>query len=261
MATASSGVETSAAGTRPLAGIDTVILAGGLGTRLRSVLPDRQKVLADVGGNPFLQKLIDHYFDAGTGRIVLALGYRATEVEKFISHNFGTARITASIEPEPLGTGGALRYALPKVQSDTVLVANGDSFADIDLAALLHFHRTQGSKITLALAFVDDMRRYGRVSIDDRGAVISFEEKRADGVAESGYINAGVYLIEREVIAAIPSSQKISLEHDVFPARVGKDLYAYKQHASFIDIGTPESWAVAGEFFAELEKRRAGIGS
>jgi len=240
---------------RPLAGIDAVILAGGLGTRLRSVLPDRQKVLANVGGAPFLKKLVDFYAAAGASRIVLALGYRATDVEEFIDHNSGTARVIASIETEPLGTGGALRLALPELQSETVLVANGDSFADVDLAALLHLHRARRSEITLALAFVDDMRRYGRVVVDGRGAVIRFEEKSEAAAAQAGYINAGVYLMQREVIAALPGGRKLSLEHEVFPSRIGNGLHAMEQRIPFIDIGTPESWAAANDFFAAFEKR------
>jgi NDP-sugar pyrophosphorylase family protein len=203
-----------------------------------------------------VKKLIDLYAAAGVDRIVLALGYRAADAEEFIAHNSGTAEIIASVESEPLGTGGALRFALPKLRSKTVLVANGDSFADVDFAALLRLHRAKQSEITLALAFVADMRRYGRVIMGDDSAVTRFEEKAgADGPIEAGYANAGVYLVEQEVVAALPAGRRLSLELDVFPRMIGK-LYALPQRIPFIDIGTPETWAAANDFFAEIEKRK-----
>jgi NDP-sugar pyrophosphorylase family protein len=258
MAIASSHVDTAAAAP-PLAGIDAVILAGGLGTRLRAVLPDRQKVLADVGGRPFLGKLIDFYADAGAGRIVLALGYHSEDVETYVRRYGGSSQVIASVEPEPRGTGGALRHALPHVESDTVLVANGDSFADVDLSALLRLHRARGSAITLALAHVGDVSRYGRVLFDDNGAVTRFEEKPSTGAGQPGgpgYINAGIYLIDHKTIAALPPDRPLSLEREVFPQWVGRGIHALAQQVPFIDIGTPESWAAASDFFAAIEKRR-----
>jgi NDP-sugar pyrophosphorylase family protein len=238
---------------RPLEGIDAVILAGGRGTRLQSVLKGGQKVLADVAGQPFLGKLIDFYGAAGTARIVLALGYRAGDVETFMHDFQDKMDLIASVELEPRGTGGALRHALPHLRTPTVLVANGDSFIQADLAALLRLHRDRESAITLALASVEDTSRYGRVLVDGAGAVIRFEEK-ADAPLGSpgttGFINAGIYLIERSVIAAMPRDKPISLEREVFPQWVGRGLYALASRMPFIDIGTPESWASVEGFFA-----------
>src|SRR5262245_36592100 len=163
----------------PLAGMNVVILAGGLGSRLKAVLPDRQKVLADVAGKPFLGMLIDFYAAAGANRVVLALGHRAADVQHFADGHAAAAELVASIEPEPRGTGGALRHALPLLSSATVLVANGDSFAAVDLCALLHLHRRRRSAITLALAFVENTARYGHVEVDRNGLVRSFVEKAA----------------------------------------------------------------------------------
>ncbi len=182
MATASSPAEATAA-TLPLAGIDAVILAGGLGTRLRAVLPDRQKVMAEIGGRPLLGRLIDFYAAAGAARIVLALGYRSDDVEDFIRRHGGQSHVIASVEPEPRGTGGALRYALPQVRSQTVLIANGDSFADVDFAKLIALHHARGGPITLALTCVNDVSRYGRVLFDNNSAVTRFEESRPLGPA------------------------------------------------------------------------------
>ena len=240
----------------PIAGIDTVILAGGLGTRLSSILSGRQKVLAEVGGQPFLAKLLDFYSVAGAERIILAAGHRASEVENFVTRQDGAPQIVVSIEPSPRGTGGALRHALPYLQSSTVLVANGDSFAAFNLAALVKFHHERRSVITLALAFAENTARYGRVEIGERGDVLKFEEKPATVSGSppvSGYINAGIYLMNREVIAGLPADATISLEREVFPQWLGRGLFALAADVPFIDIGTPASWREAETFFAELE--------
>jgi len=138
-------------------------------------------------------------------------------------------------------------------------VANGDSFADLDFMRLLYLHRARGSSITLVLTYVDDVSRYGRVLVDGDGAVTSFEEKppaAGDRPNGSGYINAGVYLIERKIINALPPEIPLSLERDVFPHWIGRGIYALAQRVPFIDIGTPESWAIASNFFEAIEKRR-----
>jgi NDP-sugar pyrophosphorylase family protein len=243
--------------TPPLVGIDTLILAGGFGTRLRSALPDRQKVLADVGGRPFLGKLIDFYSAAGSSRIVLALGYRSDDVARFIACRQDASELIASIEPEPRGTGGALRHALHWLRTDTVLVANGDSFADVDLLALVNLHRSRRSPITIALAHVTDVTSYGQVTFDQDGTVDRFLEKPAvESGPREGFINAGICLVDRHVIATIPTDRPVSLEREVFPQWVGRGMVALARPVSFIDIGTPESWAAAEQFFAAIEQGR-----
>jgi NDP-sugar pyrophosphorylase family protein len=242
-------------GAGPLAGIDAVILAGGFGTRLQSVLPDRQKVIGSVAGRPFLHHLLNQFADAGVGRFVLALGHRADQVTEA---NRGWGRpdveIVTAVEPTPLGTGGALRHALSALRSDTLLVANGDSFAGADLAALLAFHRARRAHITLLLVQVRDAGRYGRVQTDADGAVLAFEEKPANaaGSSEPAAVNGGIYLMDRTVVAAIPAGRTVSLEREIFPAAIGKGLYGHLQAVPFIDIGTPESWSAAAGFFAAL---------
>jgi D-glycero-alpha-D-manno-heptose 1-phosphate guanylyltransferase len=258
MATAFSPADARAAPSRPLQGIDCVLLAGGLGSRLRPALQGRQKVFAEVAGRPFLCHLIDFYAAAGAERIVLALGYRATDGEQLIRDFRGKAELIASIEPELRGTGGALRHALPLLRTQTLLVANGDSLAQIDIGALLRLHRERAGSITLALARRDDTSRYGSVLIDDAGAVIQFREKapvEPDAPKATGFINAGIYLIERRVIAAMPPDRPLSLEREVFPQWVGRGLFGLASGMPFIDIGTPESWAAAAHFFASLARR------
>jgi NDP-sugar pyrophosphorylase family protein len=258
MAIAFSPADSHAAQSRLLRGIDCVLLAGGLGSRLRPVLEGRQKVLAEVAGRPFLRHLIDFYAAAGAERIVLALGYRAADGEQFMRDFRGEAELIASIESEPRGTGGAVRHALPLLRTQTVLVANGDSFAPVDIGALLRLHRERAGAITIALTRADDTGRYGRVMIDDAGAVIQFREKAVPkpGVpGTAGLINAGIYLIERRVIANMPQDRPISLEREVFPQWVGRGLFGLASGIPFIDIGTPDSWAEAEDFFASLARK------
>jgi NDP-sugar pyrophosphorylase family protein len=240
----------------PLTGIDAVILAGGLGTRLSTVLPDQQKVLAEVAGQPFLGRVVDFYAAAGAARIVLALGHRAVDVQHFARRHASMSELIASVEPEPRGTGGALRHALPALRSATVLVANGDSFAAVDLRAIVHFHHQRHSAITLALAVADDTARYGRVEVDSNGVVRSFVEKAAHAPEKRtvpGYINAGIYLMDRSIIETLPPDTAVSLEREVFPLWIGRGLHAVAARVPFIDIGTPDSWAAADAFFAALE--------
>lgn len=232
-----------------------MILAGGLGSRLQSVLPDRQKVVGTVAGRPFLHHLLNQFADAGVGRFVLALGHHAGQVAE-AGRGWGRSdvEIVASVEPMPLGTAGALRHALAALRSDTVLVANGDSYARADLAAMLAFHRARQARITLLLIPVRNADRYGRVRTDADGAVLAFEEKPVDAgdFAGPAAVNGGIYLMERAAVAAIPAGRPVSLEREVFPAYVGKGLYGHLQAVPFIDIGTPESWSAAAGFFADL---------
>jgi D-glycero-alpha-D-manno-heptose 1-phosphate guanylyltransferase len=237
------------------AGIDALILAGGMGTRLRSVLPGKQKVVAPVDGQPFLLRLIMALYQVGVRRIILALGYRAEDVLSEINGLVPSdVQIISSIEKEMLGTAGALRNALPLIISETVLVANGDSFIDGDLPSFIAFHRGCKAQISMLLCEVPDISRYGSVFLDDSGQVLEFLEKRID-IQKPGVINAGVYLIDKNVIESFPHGT-ISLEKDTFPKYCGKGLYGLRQEESFIDIGTPEDYARAAAFFAANKRSK-----
>jgi NDP-sugar pyrophosphorylase family protein len=231
-----------------LADVTAVILAGGLGTRLRSAVADRPKVMAEIHGRPFLSFLLDQLFAAGVRRVVLCTGYRGEQVSSYFGESYGPLRLTYSQEPAPLGTGGALRLALPHLDSDPVMVLNGDSFCEADLSAFAGRHRLRGAGATMLLAEVPNTERFGRVKTDPEGLVTEFEEK--GGWTGPGPINAGVYLLGRRVIEEIPAGAAVSLEREVFPAHVGRDLYGYAGGGRFLDIGTPESFAAAEEFFS-----------
>lgn len=236
-----------------LDGTEVVVLAGGLGTRLRAAVADRPKVLAPVGGRPFLDRLLDWLETQGARRVILALGHMADQVTAHLAaHPRAGMAVVPSVEPAPLGTGGALRHALPLLRGSPVAVVNGDSFVAADLATLRDLHGRRRARATLTLTRVADAGRYGSVETDADGAITAFREKVAD--AGPGVVNAGVYLIERDVIAEIPAGRPVSLEREVFAAMCGRGLYGSVQDAPFIDIGTPESWAAAADFFAAVER-------
>ncbi len=153
-------------------------------------------------------------------------------------------------EMEPLGTAGAIRHAIDTVKSETLMVFNGDSYCDINPKALLEWHFEKKSLCTLALVKNQDVSRYGCVDFDSNFAVTSFSEKESK--QKSGWINAGVYCMNRELIAALPDSVKISLEKDFFPTLIGKRFFAFPREEKFIDIGTPSSYKEAEKFFKML---------
>ncbi len=238
-----------------LANVTAAILAGGLGTRLSAVVADRQKVVATVRGRPWLATLLDQLVDAGVREAVLCTGHRGEQVTQAFGDRYRELRLRYSQEPEPLGTGGALRLALPMLSGDPVLAMNGDSYCAADLKPFLERHWAWEARATLLLTQVADRRRFGSVDTGPDHAVRGFVEKGGD--PGPGWINAGVYLLSREVIAAIPTGRRVSLEHEVFPAWVGKGLFAHPGGGRFLDIGTPADYASA-EGFTEGAPSAAG---
>ncbi len=230
-------------------GVTAVVLAGGLGTRLRPAVGDLPKPIADVGGRPFLSRIIEQLEAFGIRRIVLCTGHGAERVETEFAARRGPATITFSREDRPLGTGGALRLALPSTPG-TLLVLNGDSYTAADLDAFLADYRRAGRIPTLLLVEVTDSSRYGRVECDPSGAIRAFAEKRPN--SGPGWINAGLYLMEPQHAASIPADRPVSLERDVFPVWLETGLRGHRTNGRFIDIGTPESYAAAADFFSAL---------
>jgi histidinol-phosphate phosphatase family protein len=229
------------------------VLAGGLGTRLRPVVANRPKVLAEVDGQPFITRLLDELANAGICRAVLCTGYLAEQVHAAVGESYRGLDISYSRETEPLGTAGALRLALRHFNSDPVLVMNGDSFCSVDLKRFLEWHLEHKAAGTLLLTHVTCAERFGAVKVDQSGAVLEFSEKQAGNSA--GWINAGVYLLSERFLSSIPQGRKLSLEYDVFPQWVGRGLYGWRTAGRFIDIGTPEDFYRAGDFFGFGEKK------
>lgn len=229
--------------------ISVMILAGGLGTRLREVVADRPKVLAEVNGRPFLACLLDLLADAGIGRVVLCTGYMAELVSAAFGDFYRGMELLYSREDVPLGTGGALRLALPLIGSDPVLVMNGDSFCDADLGLFARQHQATGAQASLVLVQIDEVSRYGAVEVDSACRVVSFREKGS--LRGEGLINAGIYLLSQQIIQSIPPEKAFSLERELFPRLIGKGLHAFPQPVRFIDIGIPSDYQAASLYLAD----------
>ncbi len=228
--------------------VDAIILAGGLGTRLGNLVSNLPKVLLPVNGKPFLDILLHHLHKSGMiGKVILAIGYKA---EKIIEHyknsttfNFS---IVFSVETELLGTGGAIKKALGYSETDNVLVMNGDSYVDVNLEEMSAAHRTKKTAMTVVIKEVPDASRYGRVVIDADGRVVAFEEKKSD--LAGGYVNAGVYLFNRNLVNGVAEDQVLSWEKDLLPFFLGESVYGFISRGRFIDIGIPETYKISGEY-------------
>ena len=219
------------------------MLVGGLGTRLRPAVGSTPKPMATVAGRPFLEYLLLQLRRDGFRDVVMLAGYGAEALRRYFreGREWGVS-ITYSSEPEPLGTGGALRHALPILEGQRFLVMNGDSFFDISLLDLTAAHRSDGitAAATLALARSGETERFGSVEVDAAERVTAFREKIAS--RGEGLINAGLYVLERTTIEDIPAGRAVSLEREIFPDLVGRGLYGTELHGAFIDIGIPEAY-------------------
>lgn len=217
------------------------VLAGGLGTRLASVLTDRPKVLAPINGRAFLDILLERLAAGGVTGVVMCLGFRADAVLEHLAANPPPVPVRCSVEPEPLGTAGALALARPLLTGDPVMVVNGDTWIDFDLQAFRRAHKAPGA--TVLAVEVDDVSRYGGLDIDPSGSILAFREKSAGG--GPGWINAGFSLLSGDVLDDIAAIGAGSLERDVFARMTPERLRVHRVRAGFIDIGTPESFAEA----------------
>ena len=233
--------------------ISVAILAGGLGTRLRSVVADRPKVVAEVGGVPFLRYLFTQIRTAGFSDAVLCTGHLSQQVHDLFGASADGLRLAYSEESTPLGTGGAIAHARGKLRSDPVLVMNGDSYCETPLGDFVEWWNSRKEQVCLLLVEVPDASRFGTVELDENGKVISFNEKGRGG---SGLVNAGIYLFRKSALDGLPSGVNCSLEREIFPklAANGQIAGFTARAARFIDIGTPESYSAAAGFFSTDEK-------
>jgi len=229
--------------------MEAMILAGGLGTRLQSVVNDRQKAAAEVAGKPFFFHLLEKLQRSGLKKVILCLGYQAESVRQSLTDFQQKLELDFSCEQSPLGTGGAVRLALNRSRARQIMILNGDSFLDADLIAFQHWKQHNNIRAAVLLAQVDNVARYGQVTINNDGKILAFTEK--GNSSGSGLINAGVYLIDRELLTELPENQNISLEKDFFPTLVRNGLlFGQVSSGAFIDIGTPESFRLAQHFFS-----------
>jgi len=232
-----------------ISNISFVILAGGKGSRLSSIVKDRPKILAEIQGRPFLTFLLDRLISVGVKGVILCTGYRAEDVHRQIGETYQSLKVVYSTESEPLGTAGALRNALPYLSSRIMIVINGDSFIEVDFKPYLKWFFKRDRKAALLLTNVKNAKRYGRVTVAEDDSVISFEEKADND--DGGLINAGVYILNKDLLTSIPPHTFYSLERDLLPKMIRHGLFGYRCNGKFIDIGTPESYHLADAFFTE----------
>jgi len=236
----------------PLQSCPALVLAGGLGTRLRTVYRNGPKCMAPVGGRPFLEYLLCWLRASGIRDLVMCVGYKSSQIQRWLGDGSAKGfRVRYSVEEELCGTAGALRLAAKMVGAPTCVVLNGDSFLELDLEEIYRFHLSNQALATIALAMVEDAERYGSVQFNRDGKIAAFMEKsqegamQASGSRSSQFINGGVYLLQRQLLDSIPFGQGVSLEKKIFPELVEGGLYGFPAPGFFIDIGVPADFIKA----------------
>jgi D-glycero-alpha-D-manno-heptose 1-phosphate guanylyltransferase len=235
-----------------LAVIEAIVLAGGQGTRLRALVRDLPKPMADIAGRPFLWWLLTRLNQQGIGRVILSVGYRYEAIQDYFGNAFDGIEISYAIETEPLGTGGAMRFALEKAREPQVIVWNGDTYVDLDVQELINKFAFAGIDLAVAVTHVNDVSRYGVVVIEEKGNKITGFGENTGSVP--GYINVGVYCLRRDLFTKYSAPAKFSFERDFLPKELGAIRpVALKGVRTFIDIGVPEDYALAQALIPTLE--------
>ena len=230
---------------------EAIILAGGLGTRLKSVVKDVPKSMANINGKPFLEYLLNYLKFYNIEHVILAVGYKSNIIREYFGNKFKNIFITYSEEKELLGTGGAIKQALEFTNSKNILILNGDTFFDIDLEKFYRFHKIKNSDLTLALKEMKDFERYGVIEINDDYRITAFLEKK---YRNKGLINGGIYLLNKGFFKSLNLSKKFSFEKD-FMEKYYKDFqfYGIPFSSYFIDIGIPEDYEKAKRDFKKFK--------
>lgn len=229
---------------------EAVILAGGLGTRLQSVVNDRPKCMALVAEQPFLKYLFDDLEKKGFAHVVLSLGYKSDIVLEWISGMNYSFEISYVIEDEPLGTGGAILFASQKIKGDLFFVLNGDTYFDVNTSDLVDFQALHNADISIGLKPMLDFDRYGSVEIDNSTRIIRFNEKQYQ---KEGLINGGVYLVNKKVLRDNKQA-RFSFEKDILENKIDSlKIYGLIQDKYFIDIGIPTDYKKANIDFLKFD--------
>ena len=227
--------------------MEAIILAGWLGTRLQGVIGETPKCMAPVNGLPFLSYLFEYLEKQRCTRIILSLGYKNKPIIDWLEEQDIFFELDYIVENEPLGTGGGILAALEECETDDVVVINGDTMFDVNLRQMILFHQSNNAQTTLALKEMHNFDRYGIVNTNDAGLITSFEEKQQ---RESGLINGGIYVIDREAFIERKLPNKFSFEKDYLERYTNdKKFYGYKNDGYFIDIGVPADYEQAQHDF------------
>ncbi|MFH0791002.1 MAG: sugar phosphate nucleotidyltransferase [Candidatus Omnitrophota bacterium] len=224
--------------------LNLLILCGGKGSRLRPVLRGVPKPMADIHGRPFLDILITYAAGYGIKRFILGIGYKRKLIKAYYNnYHKNDIEIGFSEETLPLGTGGAVGNSSHFLQSNPFMVMNGDSFCPLNIPEFISFHKKKKALVSIALVRTTDTAEYGFINLDSFSRVTAFNEKT--GVKKRGFINAGVYLFDKEIFLHLPKRETFSLEYDFFPRLVNERFYGYVTRAKLVDIGTPDRYKKA----------------
>jgi D-glycero-alpha-D-manno-heptose 1-phosphate guanylyltransferase len=221
--------------------MDIIILAGGLGTRLKPVVQDVPKPMAPVGDRPFLQYLFDYLIGQNiSDRWLISVGYKYQKIIDYFGDRYRSCHLIYLLENHALGTGGAIKTALSQVTTEHVLILNGDTFFQVDLSEMFHFHLAQNADMTLALKPLVNFNRYHNVLLDENQRVSNFEEKK---MKEQGHINGGIYILRKNLLETFQLPETFSFEDDFLKPYVQHlSIYGYISKNYFIDIGIPEDY-------------------
>ena len=231
---------------------EAIILAGGLGTRLKEVIgEDIPKPMAPVNGHPFLEYLLRYLGKWGVNRVVMATGHRHEVIEDFFGSHYDGIEIVYSAEDEPLGTGGAVKKAMEYINGYSCYVLNGDTYFDVNLWKMANFHQAREAVACMALRKVEKVGRFGSVKIDQENRIEEFVEKGEQ--PGEGFVNGGTYILNRKAFLDLPLPQAFSLEKDYFEKYHKKlPMYGVRCYSYFLDIGIPEDYEEAADAFEGL---------
>jgi D-glycero-alpha-D-manno-heptose 1-phosphate guanylyltransferase len=222
--------------------MEAIVLAGGLGTRLQSVVPDLPKPMAQMNEKPFLAYLLEYLVKQGVKKVILCVGYKKEVIQAYFQASYNGVEICYSVEERALGTGGAIKQALPLTQGKKVFVFNGDTFFDIELSSFAH--AMQEKRIAIALKPMENFERYGSVTLQG-DTIIAFAEKK---FTKQGLINGGIYLVEKNIFDTLAEST-FSFESFL---EMQDELGGFISDGYFIDIGIPEDYKKAQQDFKEM---------
>ena len=230
--------------------IQPIILAGGLGTRLRSVVSDRPKVLANVNGNPFLKYLFEQLIDDGFENVLISCGYLGGMIKNYFGSKYKGLKITYSHEKDQLGTGGEIKYASKNILKDRLLILNGDTY--FTASRKIFIRKVPDGKQAILTRSIEDSSRYGRLDIDKKNRITALHEKKdSNGL---GLINTGTYLIDKNLILNF-IKDKFSLENDYFPSLINDlKLFSVEMKGTFIDIGIPKDFILSNEIIKPINE-------
>ena len=227
--------------------IDLFILCGGKGERLKPIVADRPKPMAEIEEEPFLDILIDYAAGFGFRRFILGIGHKKDFIKKYYRKNKRNFEILFSEEDEPLGTAGAVKNAEGIIKSDPFIVMNGDSFCRIDFNRFIDFYFEREASVCIAASFMEGGKEFGEIVLNHEERVVDFNEKEEPKRLPKHLVNAGIYIMDRAIFSDIPEGKNISMEKEIFPNILQREVYGFCINKEFIDIGTPERLEKARE--------------